>query len=495
VANDFGDDTVTRTDYIDVREVGAGGDGMHVADLDCYRVQSGRKYYVYFKVVIEDGDDAPVSNAMVTIHVTEPLSLTGSAATGADGSVLFSYKTADTSTFCFEVTDVTHAELEYEPEYNLMTSTCEGDSEFDMPADISITTADGEKVAGIRCGTVDNGVRVEPTGVVNKAIIPVEIPVAFHSLYYSQGRGTYGVVTDQQIYDQIDVLNAAYAGTGISFKLQSIDRTENKTWCQMSPGSSAEVAAKQALAVDPAHTLNIYSCYPKRGLLGWSYFPYSYSEDHYMHGTVVHFGSLPDGYLSTYNEGDTATHEIGHYCGLYHTFQGGCSEPNDHCDDTPQEATPDYYCVEGRDTCSAPGLDPIHNYMDYTPDACMYEFTPDQANRMAAELQAYRPSLFGASAPQPDQPVVASASGFTGISPNPFNPMTKISFYLNEKAGVSLKVYDLKGRMVNTLVDGTLSAGSHDVNFDGRGLASSVYFMVLETSTGLKVTERMMLIK
>src|SRR5512138_3405547 len=92
----------------------------------------------------------------------------------------------------------------------------------------------------------------------------------------------------------------------------------------MTPGSGAETQAKNALAYQPATTLNIYTCKPGQNLLGWSVFRWSSQAGTNQDGVVIHYGSLPNGYLSPYNLGGTATHEVGHYLGLYHTFQGGC---------------------------------------------------------------------------------------------------------------------------------------------------------------------------
>ncbi|KAJ3016580.1 UNVERIFIED_CONTAM: hypothetical protein HDU68_012150 [Siphonaria sp. JEL0065] len=79
--------------------------------------------------------------------------------------------------------------------------------------------------------------------------------------------------------------------------------------------------------------------------------------------------------------------------GLYHKFQGGCSSPGDYVDDTPAEASSSSGCPVNRDTwtgASLPGLDPVHNYMDYTIDTCLDQFTPGQNSCMQAQYQLYR---------------------------------------------------------------------------------------------------------
>jgi len=65
--------------------------------------------------------------------------------------------------------------------------------------------------------------------------------------------------------------------------------------------------------------------------------------------------------------GRTATHEVGHWFGLMHTFEGGCVG-GDGVDDTRPEATPSEGCDLRRKTCPGTGYDPVQNFMDYSPE-------------------------------------------------------------------------------------------------------------------------------
>lgn len=222
------------------------------------------------------------------------------------------------------------------------------------------------------------------------------INVYFHVINNGPGIEN-GDISDKMIRDQMAVLNDAYGPQwGWNFNLVSTDRTTNATWYANCYGSS-ETAMKTALHQGTAKDLNIYSCNPSGGILGYATFPSSYNRSPSKDGVVILYSSLPGGTAAPYNLGDTATHEVGHWMGLYHTFQGGCAKSptngGDLVADTPAERSPAYGCPLNRDTCTGsrfPGEDPTENFMDYTDDACMFLFTQGQDARMDSQFTAYR---------------------------------------------------------------------------------------------------------
>jgi hypothetical protein len=213
------------------------------------------------------------------------------------------------------------------------------------------------------------------------------IPVAFHVFT----DGAEGRLSSRAIQQQVNVLNATYAGTGFSFTLASIDYTDNATWFNaLDPGTSVERTAKAATHTGTANTLNVWTTNGP-SYLGFATFPSWYKRSPQLDGIVLDYKSFPGGtYGSEFSLGKTATHEVGHWLGLLHTFQGACNAKGDYVDDTPAEAVPTSGCPAGKDTCTAPGTDPIHNYMDYSYDSCYSEFTAGQIKRMHDQYAYFR---------------------------------------------------------------------------------------------------------
>ena len=216
------------------------------------------------------------------------------------------------------------------------------------------------------------------------------INVYFHVINKGTGAAN-GDIPQSQIDSQMTVLHNAYGQWGWQFTLAGVNRTTNATWYTMSPGSAAEQQAKNALRQGTADDLNIYTASPGGGLLGWATFPWSYSSNPKSDGVVILYSSVPGGTAAPYNQGDTATHEVGHWMGLYHTFQNGCRNPGDSVNDTAYERSPAYGCPTGRNSCPLQsGVDPITNFMDYTDDFCMNQFTTGQDARMDSSFTSYR---------------------------------------------------------------------------------------------------------
>ncbi|MEJ7599285.1 MAG: zinc metalloprotease [Kofleriaceae bacterium] len=264
------------------------------------------------------------------------------------------------------------------------------------------TSREGEEVGLRRCMTLHPSLaqrdqierevseRMQSLTGTSSSATGGAINVYFHVI--NKGTGiSNGDVPDSQIASQISVLNAAFASTGWSFNLVQTTRTTNATWFGTCDSSTTERAIKTALRQGSADDLNLYSCNPGGGLLGWATFPSSYTSSPSLDGVVMLYSSVPGGSAAPYNLGDTATHEIGHWMGLYHTFQGGCNGSGDQVSDTPAEKSAAFGCPVGRDTCrNKAGLDPIRNFMDYTDDSCMNTFSAGQDARMDAQFTTYR---------------------------------------------------------------------------------------------------------
>jgi hypothetical protein len=347
------------------------------------------------------------------------------------------------------------------------------------------------------------------------------IRVVVHVISNTSGQGD---IADSMVESQIDILNEDFQalfgtpgepGTDgrIAFALATedpsgnptdgIDRHTNNNWYNDSGNYW------NTIAWDPTRYMNIYTLGApggSTGILGYvPWLPHVGAPGSLADRVVIgwrYFGRNSPG--APYNQGRTATHEVGHYLGLYHTFQGGCGTAScyttgDRICDTEPEQSSRFGCPGSATSCSTP--DPYHNYMDYTNDTCMWEFTPEQVNRNRCTLDHYRPDIYDTN------PVVAVGDAGSSASlfslhqnrPNPFNPTTHISYQLHQAGDVALTILDANGRVVKSLVAQSMSEGLHEINWDGTDnasdpVASGVYFYRLETA-GESFTRRMVLLK
>ncbi len=222
---------------------------------------------------------------------------------------------------------------------------------------------------------------------------PTRVSVVVHVV--STASGTNVPVSNALVGKQLKVLNGDYGPAGFEFELKSLERN---TVAKL-PANDRELDAMKAkLHKGDARTLNLYVMpslvLQKEGaLLGIAAFPWDLAKKPGADGVTILASTMPCGSTDRYsNGGRTATHEIGHWLGLWHTFQGGCAD-SDHVIDTPAMAGPP---VEQRpdpstDTCPRkPGHDPVHNPMNYVADDWVEGFTPLQVKRMHQSWDKYR---------------------------------------------------------------------------------------------------------
>jgi len=255
-------------------------------------------------------------------------------------------------------------------------------------------------------------VRELNAGLLERELDTYVFNVSFNVVYTNETREG-GFISDSDIAAQIKTLNNDFNGTGISWVLVKTSRINSPDWfVHAFPGSEQEQVMKQMYNIGDAATLNIYTLTfnSTTKSLGTASIPSAYYRAPKSDGVMVRHSTVTGGPREHYNLGRTLTHEVGHWLGLFHTFEGGCDDGvGDNIADTPPQASGSTGCPVGRDSCPGDGPDLINNFMDYSYDACMTSFTKGQITRMQEAAKAFR-RPGGKTAPPPKVNASTSSS-------------------------------------------------------------------------------------
>lgn len=352
-------------------------------------------------------------------------------------------------TFAFPTLNITHFKMKKNLLVALGTCIVLSPLLAQMPVNKTIAKAPVQalqkgKITQRTCGTMDHEHMLEMQNpnhkqnrdlveqqianyIANQKINPttqavMTIPVVFHVVYQNSTEN----IPDSRLTDQLAALNDDYrklnsdwtstpatwqslvADCEVNFCLATLDPNGNPTTGitrtsttdnSFSTDDQIKYTSQGGKdAWDRNQYLNIWVGDLGGGLLGYAQFPGGPAA---TDGVVLHYlYTGTTGAQPPYNLGRTATHEVGHWLGLYHIWgdDGNACTGSDLVSDTPNQASENYQCwspgTVRTDACSpsAPGFMWM-NYMDYTDDACMYMFTNGQKTRITATLNGPRLSL------------------------------------------------------------------------------------------------------
>ncbi|WP_223034610.1 M43 family zinc metalloprotease [Hanstruepera marina] len=337
--------------------------------------------------------------------------------------------------------------------------------------------------------------------------VVISIPLVVHVLHNGEPVGTGPNISDAQVLSQVTVMNEDFrmmmgtpgesteGGVDVEVEFVMAQRTPDGcptnginrvNICQDGTNQSDVQFWKTQTSWDPSKYMNMWSSKyvgDLAGILGYAQFPGGPGNTDGVSAGHTFFGSsdYDDGSFELsppYDKGRTMTHEVGHYLGLYHTFQGGCTAPGDEVDDTPAVQSPNFGCPPNNITCGS--RDMVENYMDYSDDTCMNTFTQGQKDRVQAVLATFaNRSTLAASDGADPLPGVSDDGAIQVAAVNPstcgpeFTPSVTITNYGTSTMTSATISYDVDGgSSTDYNWSGSLAAGA-SVDVDLPTIAST----------------------
>ncbi len=331
----------------------------------------------------------------------------------------------------------------------------------------------------------------------------ITIPVVVHIIHNGDVVGTDENILDGQVISQIRVLNEDFrrksgspgdnsnpvgADVEIEFALAKRDPAGvlsdgiNRVNLGQESWSLTDINTiiKPQTQWNPEKYLNIWVVkFATNDVLGYAQFP-SASQlsgidadpgaantdgvviGYKFFGNSTYFSSGT--YRPDFDKGRTTTHEVGHWLGLRHIWGDGDCSVDDFCNDTPLSAYANYGCPSGVDSCPAPGLDMVQNYMDYTYDLCMNVFTNDQKTRMVTVManSSRRTSLKTSDALTPGTVYTIDAS------------VSVVNLKLNSCSNAFAPIINLVNKGSATITEATITYGIDNANMTTYNWAGSL---------------------
>lgn len=332
----------------------------------------------------------------------------------------------------------------------------------------------------------------------------IYIPVVFHVIYNGNAKDSVENISQFQIMDQIRILNedfrrkentagyssnAASADLKIEFRLAQYDPNGKKhdgiNRINSALTSDARDNVKALSYWDSNKYLNVWVVKSINAgfsagqgiVLGYAQFPWDRNSKPTTDGVVVRSDQIGTVGFSQFTQGGrTLTHEIGHWLGLYHTFQGGCvggtsnncALQGDQVCDTPPVSTSSSGCATNQNSCNndVPDLpDMVSNYMDYSDGNCMNTYTVGQKNRAYSALLNYRNTIYGGGTNDVSYAGIDASGNYLPVPASPFKFPTTMSFEGTSFADAGWKLNNFGNPINGWQQNNTLSFGGTSCMF------------------------------